>query len=234
MLSFNDFFPPNVIAFISGREFDFTLAKDQEDLSEHQKEQLAQQFSFSLPNIINVRQVHGNKVVHVTEKYIQKNSEIEEADGLITNLLNVPIVVRTADCLPIFMYDTAHNGIGIVHAGWKGTQKAIMVEALRLMNKYWKSTPQDIKIAIGPAIRSCCYKVGEEFKKYFPRETVYKVDGFYLDLTLVNKNQLLKLGVKEKNIFDSRICTHCQKEYFSFRREGEKAGRMISLMMLKS
>lgn len=117
------------------------------------------------------------------------------------------------------------------------------------MKKHFGTKPKDLKAAFGPAIQKCCYQMGLEFKKYFPKEVTVvngaptvllrfcaakrSRGGLFFDLPLTNKHQLLALGVKEKNIFDCRICTSCNPRFFSFRREGKKAGRMISLMMLK-
>jgi len=85
---------------------------------------------------------------------------------------------------------------------------------------------------LGPSIRECCYQVGEEFRHYFPAHVKDREGYLYADVTGVNRDQLLQAGVLPENILDSGICTCCNKDYFSFRRDGAKAGRMISLMML--
>ena len=151
----------------------------------------------------------------------------------MTRHLGVPIVIRTADCLPVFIFDQKQRVIGLVHAGWRGSHKRILGSAIERMNNLWDTQVQDIKIVFGQSIKSCCYQVGEEFRGYFPGEIRKKESGLYLDLTLVNGHQALECGVRQENIFDSGICTCCDTRFFSYRREGERAGRMISLMMLK-
>ena len=59
-----------------------------------------------------------------------------------------------------------------------------------------------------------------------------KDDGLYFDLTLVNKRQLIDQGVKGENIFDCEMCTCCDNQFFSYRREGKTTGRHLSLFML--
>ena len=89
-------------------------------------------------------------------------------------------------------------------------------------------------MGFGPAIRKCCYEVEEKFTQLFKSGIIKKKNKTYLDLIANNKGQLLKSGVRRKNILDSGICTCCEdKDFFSFRREGDRAGRMMSVIMLK-
>ena len=179
--------------------------------------------------IIYVRQVHGNGIVLVTEE--NKNDRNVEADAMITQMSEVALSMRTADCLPIFIYDLQGKSIGLVHAGWRGTQKKIGIKTIQLMQKKWKIEVSNIGIILGPAIRSCCYEVGQEFQLFFPQTCFMKNGKYFFDLILENKHQLTALGILEKNIFDSHVCTCCHEKYFSYRREGNKAGRNISIIM---
>ena len=152
---------------------------------------------------------------------------------MITQTLGLPLAVRSADCLPVFLYDEKQYGIGLVHVGWKGSQKNIVGQTIKLMNEQWQTNPKDIKAAFGPGIRSCCYEVGSEFQEFFPEDCIMRDNRHYLDLSQMTHDQLLSEGVEKTNIFDCGICTCCDSNYFSFRREGNDAGRMISLIMLK-
>ena len=95
-----------------------------------------------------------------------------------------------------------------------------------------RQSAASLKVVLGPSIRECCYQVGEEFRDYFPSHVRDRDGHLYADVIAANRDQLLQAGVRQENIIDSGICTCCNKNYFSFRRDGEKAGRMISLMML--
>jgi len=233
MQLFNNVFPAHVLAFTSDRTVDFTLHKDQCTLNEIQRNFLLPQLDSDLPEPVHIRQVHGDKIIIVDEDFPKRGRALEEADGLITKSSHLPLVIRTADCLPVFMYDVKQECIGLIHAGWKGSQKNIVKQAVQLMEAQWQSDSKDIKIAFGPAIRSCCYEVSQEFEARFPQELIPRDGRYYLDLPQVNKNQLVDSGVQGEDILDCGICTCCDKNYFSYRREGGSAGRMISLMMLE-
>jgi len=190
-------------------------------------------------DLVCMRQVHQNRVIRLTTKDKGKGSvSFEDAlpncDGIITNQKGFPLSVLSADCLPIFLYDLKNSIIGILHAGWRGTYKNIVKKALHLMKRNFKTEAKNLIVALGPAIRSCCYEVGDEFRQYFPNRLSKRDGRFYLDLVDVNKKLLIQLGVRNKNILDSNICTSCQnKNFFSYRKEGSLAGRMMSLIMLK-
>lgn len=233
--SFRDFFPSHVVTFVSDRTFDFHLPSAPPFSNQIQTEFLSRQLGFELPEISNIRQVHDNRVLLADQDPMrEKNHSLPEADGLITDVIGLPLAIRTADCLSVFLYDSGHDAIGLLHAGWRGVQKRIITEALNLMKAKWGTDPGRVRAALGPAIRPCCYEVGEEFRRYFPGETVSRQDRYYLDLPLASQKELLAEGVRSENIFDCGICTCCNEEYFSYRRDGEKAGRMIALMMLKA
>ena len=233
MLSLTDFFQdPRVVATVSDRTIDFKLNEQDPLLNPSQKDFLSKHIGAFAKDLFYLKQVHGNFVYPLT-KITPFHLPLLKGDAMITNIPHQPLAVRTADCLSVFIFDPVVGAIGVVHAGWKGTHQEILKQTVEDMQSKWGSRPQDLKIAFGPSIRSCCYQVGVEFKDYFPDEIFAKPTGLYLDLPLANKRQLLRLGILEKNIFDCSICTCCNQRYFSYRRDGEKAGRMISVMMLK-
>lgn len=190
-------------------------------------------------NLVCAKQPHSNKIVLVKREQKGKGAtNLENAiagvDGFLTNEKNLPLAVFTADCLSIFLFDPKNNAVGLVHAGWRGTRKKITEKVASKMKKYFGTKPQDLIVGFGPAIRICCYKVEGNFKRYFSKYLVRRENNLYLDIVALNFKQLIKLGVKKKNILDSKICTCCQnKHFFSYRREGKRAGRMMSLIMLK-
>lgn len=244
MLSLNRFFndprlsrvnDAEVLALASDRSVDFSL-NGQPAFSPRQKDFLSRHIGPSgqkvWGKVVFLKQVHGAGVICVGPSPVL-SSRFQEADALITKEVGVPLTVRSADCLPIFIFDPQTKAVGLVHAGWRGTHKGIVKNTIQRMALEWKTDPQHLKVAFGPAIRVCCYQVGAEFKEYFPQEIHQISDEFYLDLVLANKNQLLGWGVKSENISDCGICTCCDSRFFSYRREGKNTGRMISLMMLR-
>ncbi len=234
MLSWNKWFDdPLLIAFISDGQIDFMPQGASFILTQAQKAFLSQHAGATIDCVASVKQVHEATIWDVDQTFIQ-GTTILEGDGLITRSPNIPLAIRTADCLPVFIFDPRQRAIGLVHAGWRGSRKRIVEKTVKRMAQQWKTSLEDLKVVLGPAIRSCCYEVGREFLEYFPQEVIVKDQHLFLDLPLVNKTQLSSLGVREENIFDCRICTCCDQQFFSHRRDGAKAGRMLSVMMLKT
>lgn len=233
MLLWNKVFPDNITAFTTDASQDFSLEENQSDLLSGQKKFLQSNINSNVQRFINIRQVHEDLVLCIDKENVNNNT-LFEADGLITNLSNVALMVRTADCLPIFLHDPTTQSIGVIHAGWKGSKSNIASKAVSQMAKQFGVGVENLHIFLGPCIGKCCYEVGEEFKEDFC-EYIEKKDGsFYLDLKEVNRSQLLDSGIKERNILDSKVCTCCDKNCHSFRRDQDRAGRMVSLIMLNS
>ena len=190
-------------------------------------------------SLVCAKQVHSGNVRYIQEVDRGKgalscDTAVADTDAFITDKTNLPLAIFTADCLSIFLYDPATPGIGLVHAGWRSTKENIAIKTLQLMQGKFKTCAKDLYAGFGPAIRNCCYEVGREFSGLFSSGLTQRNSRYYLDLVSINKTQLLNLGVKEANISDSKICTSCQnKEFFSYRREGNACGRIMSVMMLK-
>lgn len=189
--------------------------------------------------LVCAKQIHASSVYLVEEKDRGRGAllfqqAIDGTDALITQVRRLPLAVFTADCLSVFLFDPHGPTIGLVHAGWRGTKDEITKRTVLFMKHHFKINPADLQVIFGPVIRSCCFQVKDEFKKYFSYGVVEKDNGIFLDLPRINLEQLLVLGVKKENIRDINECTFCSSEkYFSFRREGNLCGRMISVAMLK-
>lgn len=222
----------NVKALTSNDTIDFTLSGSPSMLNEQQILFLNQELGEKIEDFYSIKQVHGNAVVHLKNNNFDK-SMIEEADAVMTDVAGVAIGVRTADCLPMLMVDPKHHAVAAVHAGWKGTELNIACTTLEAMSGAFGSHPEDIKVVFGPCIRECCYKVGEEFLRIFSNDTTYKEGYPYFNLPGANLRQLQAAGVNLKNVSDGGICTCCQKGFYSYRRNKEKAGRMLHLILLR-
>jgi YfiH family protein len=216
-----------VVALTSDASLDFTPADFDLPLTDAQRTYLKKYTNHDIFQVFWRKQVHGDAILETPSP-----PGGEEADAFITAEKNVPIAIRTADCVPVFIFDPTRRAIGLAHAGWKGTHKHIAAKVVQKMQQTYQSRPADLKIVLGPSIRSCCYQVGPEFREHFPSHVSQRPNGLYVDIVAANRDQLIQAGIIPKNIFDSGLCTCCNKHYFSFRRDGSKAGRMISLMML--
>lgn len=159
------------------------------------------------------------------------------ADAVVTNRAGILIGIQVADCVPVLLYDTKKHAVAAVHAGWRGTAAEILKKTISTMSSRFYSSPDDILIAVGPSIKSCCYEVGHEVA-----EGVHKATGkgdymkkkggkYYLDLPSANRQQALAAGVPEENIWLSDECTFCMPDkYYSYRFAKGTTGRQYGFI----
>ena len=178
----------------------------------HNRERLREQVDVS--KVVFMNQVHGDNVV-----VISGDEPTPTCDAMITNQKGIALAVMVADCIPILLYDPVHEAIGVVHAGRSGSALHVGTRCIETMHKNYGSMAKEMKIWMGPCIRECCYEVGKEVTVGLEKCLHVKQNRYFLDLPLFNKEDFLALGVEEKNIMDSKICTCCEKEYFSYRRD---------------
>lgn len=160
----------------------------------------------------------------------------KEGDGLVTSLPNVCLGIKTADCVPILLFDPSGT-LAAVHAGWRGSAQQIVKQCVE---EYFTADSRDkIKALIGPAICAKHYEVGEEvadlFKQYPDALHSGKENKFYLNLGRVNELQLLQAGLTLPNIETIPHCTFELTElYHSFRRDGASNERNYAIVMKKT
>lgn len=177
-----------------------------------------------------VRQVHSADVV--TAEEARAEDPPPQADGVVC--AGPPgewVGIRTADCVSILLADPLTRCVGAIHAGWKGTAGNIAAAGVSRMAQLCGAQPQNLVAAVGPSIQRCCFEVGpevaEEFGVWFPEW----VDlPRYLDLSEVNRRQLLAAGLRVDAIDVGGLCTKCTPggEFESWRRDREESGRMVS------
>lgn len=189
-------------------------------------------------HLITAKQVHGKNVTLVLRSdqgrgALDGESSIPDTDGFITAERGLPIAVLTADCLSVFIYDPATPAIAILHAGWRSTEQNIAQQGVKAMQSRFASQPEDLVVGFGPSIRSCCFQVEPSFKSNFSYGLLKRDGHTFMDIALINRRQLVDSGVKEKSIFDPQFCTYSGDDFFSFRKEAQSAGRLISVIMLK-
>ena len=220
-----------VLAYISDGSINFNTLDFDKPLTPAQQEYLKAQTGQVIPQVFWRKQIHEDGVI-VAQGKASSCSVCPDADAFVTNERGLPIAIRTADCVPVFIYDPKKNVIGLAHAGWKGTKVEIAAKTVQTMRDKFNCECYDLQAAIGPALRPCCYEVGREFLGYFPNDVAERNGKLYLDTIQANRRQLIQAGIKNENIEDSGICTICSPNYFSFRRDADQSGRMISVMML--
>ena len=186
-------------------------------------------------------QVHGDDIKLVADESDIDNSD-EKFDGLVSQLPNVLVGVKTADCVPVLLADTRTKAFAAVHAGWRGSAQSIVAKAVEKMSEVFGTRPTDLLAAIGPAASGRCYEVGSDvidtFTENFPNGESYFTatrDGHALvDLHSANRDQLIEQGVPASAISIAPLCTIERIDlFFSYRVEKKiygKTGRLLSVI----
>ena len=197
--------------------------------------------------VIQGHQVHGSRVA-IVERPGMTREELEGYDAFVTNRPGVAIGVRTADCVPVLLYDPVERVVAAVHAGWKGTVLQISKGVLEAMGQEFCSRPENLLAVIGPSIGPDSFQVGEEvaekFKEAgFPMDEIWSFrgpgdgspmsGGHHIDLWKANRWLLEQLGIPPESIEVLGIDTYTTESLFSARREGVACGRIINAIMLK-
>ncbi|SNS24237.1 conserved hypothetical protein [Anaerovirgula multivorans] len=196
-------------------------------------------------NLVLGDQVHsdGIKIANKEDKGkgILYEKDYRDIDGLITQDIGVPLMTFHADCVPLLFLDPVNKGIAASHAGWQGTMLKIGQKTIIKMMEEFNSQPKDILVGIGPSIGKCCYEVSgdviEKFNMNFTEtsEFVFPTaeDKYMLDLWEVNRIALKEIGVLDRNIITSRLCTACDTDlFYSHRKKKGLTGRMASVIEL--
>lgn len=186
------------------------------------------QAGFESKTPIYLKQVHSGTVVQFLNGALPVPAPT--GDAIITDSKDAFVVIQVADCLPILFYDPVKKLIAGAHAGWKGSLLGIVSQVVHQLIDLG-SRPEHLRIWLGPSIRACCYQVDVERSVLFPHRAV---SGRHIDLAAFNQELLEAAGARRENIFIDPRCTACSAEKFpSYRRDGQKVGRIFACIALK-
>lgn len=182
-----------------------------------------------LSNLALTRQIHGANV-----KYVAEPGLYEGIDGFFTDQHDLYLAIRTADCAAVMISSTETPIVGIAHAGWRGARGNIVGELLQSMKIHKPQDASMLNVAIAPHIKKCCYSVGEEFRDFFPAESLQCREGkLYFDLEKIILAQLQRQGIPRQNIAVTPFCTACSNiPLYSFRKQ-KTANRLLNLIAIK-
>jgi YfiH family protein len=168
---------------------------------------------------------------HSTDVVVVEEEDNRNVDAAITRQENTPLVILTADCLPILLCNTEGSEIAAIHAGWRGLLHGIVQHTLQKMH----SKPDALMAWIGPAICQTCYEVGDEVRAQFTAQypfTSKAFQGRYANLPQMAEMLLRELGIH--SVYQSGVCTFEEKKRcYSYRRAAQ-TGRMGTLIWFNS
>ena len=195
----------------------------------------------SLPyNVIQGHQVHDDRIAVITSPLTTRD-DLEGYDAFITSLPGCAIGARTADCVPILLYDSKRRVVAAVHSGWKGTVKRISQKTIRKLISDFDTNPSDLRAVIGPSISVDAFEVGEEvvsafLNANFPNDIVVR-EGYikpHIDLWKANRWLLEEMGVRPENIHVEGICSYANHDVLNSARweHNSKTDRTINAICL--
>ena len=188
--------------------------------------QIIKDLDLSVNQAIYLNQVHGDGIVDVCDG--DDGVFCFEGDALVTSLSDAMLVVRTADCYPIFLYDG--QKIAVVHAGWQSALKNILRKTIGFFEN-----PAEIKMFIGPGLEKDCFEVKEDFMQNLGvlPHIEQKNGTFYFDLQDFLIKEAQGSGVLLENVESANICTFCAANLYSY-RNGDLKPRIYSFISMKS
>lgn len=183
---------------------------------------LAQALGLDINALVLAHQTHSDIVRAVTKADHQglDHHLYPECDALITNDPGTALVIFTADCTPILLWDSVTGAAGAAHAGWRGTASQIAGKTVRAMQDAFGCQPENIRAAIGPNIGPCCFQTDGDvpqamLESYGPEAQAWICpdgDKYYVNLKELNALALRRAGVTQIEI--STECTMCQHHRF--------------------
>ncbi|MBQ9201025.1 MAG: laccase domain-containing protein [Bacteroidales bacterium] len=196
--------------------------------------------------VVQGHQVHGSRIALIDRPGLTREA-LEGYDAFITKLREVAIGVRTADCVPVLLYDPRQRVVAAVHAGWRGTVQRISQKTLQRMAGLFGCRPGDVRAVVCPAIGPDSFQVGPEVTEAF-RQAGFPMDivwsfrgqgngrpmsgGEHIDLFSANRWLLEQSGLQPENIQVCAVDTYTETRFYSARREGLCCGRNINAIRL--
>ena len=210
----------DIINFFTTKEYDLSTALKK----------------LNIKNYFCLNQINSNIVHIVDENYQDK----KDGDAFITKIPNCALVIRTADCIPMVIYDKKQKIIGAIHSGWKGTLNSIIEKTINSMIDNFSSNPKDLYLYLYPSIQKYHFEIGKDVYDQFAQKlenikkyTTQKNEKYYLDLQQIVIDDAIKTGVLKEHIFNNNVCTYCHNDIFYSYRYNHTDKRNYLIVMIK-
>ena len=229
---------------------------DTPDAVAENRKRLAQVLGVDSHRLTCGEQVHGVGVTRVTEELVSRGAfswddSIPDSDAIHTNLVNVPLLLLVADCVPVLIYDAVHHAVAVVHAGWRGAIAHIVERTIDSMYEAYGTSPSDCYLFIGPSIGADSFEVSEEIAEQFRQDMralgLSQVDEVvryiqrvgqpiptpHVDLKGYIAACVVQEGVPLKQVAVSSTDTMITDGCYSYRRDQGRTGRMAMFAVLQ-
>ena len=185
--------------------------------------------------MLSVKQVHGTDAL-IVDRPVTGADRFEGGwDALITDQPGVTVVVRTADCVPVLVYDRRRTAVAAIHAGWRGALARIVPKTIESLIARFGIQPSDLRVSIGPSAGPCCYEIDQAVLEPLRKSrqdwpSLVRDDRGLkarLDLKALVRRQTVETGIPFEQTTVVNVCTICHPAlFYSYRREGRVNGTM--------
>ena len=188
--------------------------------------------------IVWLKQIHTDRI-HYMES---GSSGRRQGDALATDDPGIFLIMKTADCLPVFLVDRSKRVVAAVHCGWRGTRRRILEHVVDGLRARYGCRPASLLAALGPCIGAPCYEVGDEVRGEFLaagladddfRSVAGRPGKYLFDLRQANRRQLIGAGLDARGILDVPFCTHCEARFHSYRRDRDTSARLFNFIGIR-
>lgn len=186
--------------------------------------------TFGLKCLLSARQVHGDRILSIVLPRTEDH-EYDGYDALITNQPGVGLMIQQADCQAVVLYDPVARVVANIHAGWRGSVANIVKRTVQRLQDDFGSEPSRVMAAISPSLGPCCAQFVNYASELPLAFQPFQVRAAYFDFWAITRHQLQEAGVVPTHIRTIGICTRCDPNYFSYRRDGQ-TGRMATVVAL--
>ncbi len=207
----------------------FSYRSTFESNHDYDRNKFASLLGLDASKLVNPKQTHSSNIQLVNQSGI-----LHDTDSIVALSKDFVLSIQVADCIPIFIVDFSTHATALIHAGWKGLVSQILPKTIHQLVKNGCAY-QSLKVVLGPSIQPCCFEVRDDIISNFPKENIKQhpnLGGTYLvNLQQLAYSQLIQLGVKSDHILMDSQCSSCDDQlFFSYRRDGKMAGRMLGML----
>jgi YfiH family protein len=198
---------------------DIDYSRDFFSVRTREKSLVAAAAGMPVNTVLFLNQVHGDAVLALDHPPGEDLAVYGDGDALVTPCPGMVLVIRTADCVPLFLFDTKKKVLAAVHSGWKGCSLGIAVRALNVMQKRYGCSVAGVRAFVLPCIGADSYEVQQDVAGLFPRDVSVIGGRMFLDLATNIICSLRDAGMDNAAIFNAGRCTFRDNgEFFSHRR----------------
>ncbi len=182
--------------------------------------------------LVELRQVHGDDIHFDLQGDFLPGPQVT-GDGAAVSEPGSAVMIKTADCQPLFLAHAGGRHVCGLHVGWRGNRINLPGSGVSRFCRHYGLRPGDVLAFRGPSLGPCCAEF-RDFSRHWTEQfkAYYEHAGRKMDLWRLTRDQLIQAGLRPENIFSADLCTRCNAWFFfSYRRE-KVCGRQGNFILI--